>query len=213
MVTFSNKIAFDFDGTLVDVARRDWCVYTTLLDGRLGQAFEPLGFKPYWELRRNKALLRDVLPEGYDIVRYVAERNKLIERRVFLELDTLFPNVKETLEKLSTRFELWLVTTRKDDFELAGQLYDKGIYHLFDDRIVLTPANKREAFETISPAFVVGDTELDIIPAKELGIPTIALTTGIRSADQINTFKPDWVFDDISSISKLLLTDAGSPIS
>lgn len=212
MVTSSNKIAFDFDGTLVDVARRDWCVYTTLLDGRLGQAFEPLLFKPYWDLRRNKTVLSQLLPEGLNIDAYIAARNKLIERRIFLELDTVFPSVKDTLEKLARQFELWLVTSRKDDFELAGQLYDTGLYQQFEDRIVIT-SDKKRAFETMKPSFVVGDTEYDIQPAKELSIVSIALTTGIRNAECLRLLNPDWVIDDISQIPKLLLTDASSPTS
>lgn len=196
----SNKIAFDFDGTLVDVGRRDWCIYQELLRE---QNFECLEFKPYWEQRRQKTPLDQLLPRGIDLKSYVEKRSKWMERRVFLELDTLFENVNDVLQKLAPKYELWVVSSRSHEIYLIDQMFDMDIYYQFEDRIVITN-DKRRVFQTLKPSVVIGDTENDIEPAKSLSIPTIAMTTGIRSAEFLRNLKPDWLLDDIKQVPDVL---------
>jgi HAD superfamily hydrolase (TIGR01509 family) len=57
---------------------------------------------------------------------------------------------------------------------------------------------------TKNEAIVVGDTEMDIKPCKELGVKVIAITTGIRTADELKSYNPDFLIDDLSDLPKIV---------
>ena len=46
----------------------------------------------------------------------------------------------------------------------------------------------------------VGDTENDILPANEIGVRSIAVTTGIRSEEKLRIYNPSVIINSISDI-------------
>jgi len=52
--------------------------------------------------------------------------------------------------------------------------------------------------------FVVGDTPLDIGCGKEIGVKTIAVSTGPFSIDELKRHNPDYLFNDFSDVSSIL---------
>ena len=57
---------------------------------------------------------------------------------------------------------------------------------------------------TKDEAIVVGDTEMDIKPCKKLGVRVIAITTGIRTADELRSYSPDFLIEDLSDLSEVV---------
>ena len=54
-------------------------------------------------------------------------------------------------------------------------------------------------------AYMVGDTEADILAAKTLKIPAIALTCGTRSSIYLQQFQPNYLYTDLLSTAHNLL--------
>jgi phosphoglycolate phosphatase-like HAD superfamily hydrolase len=208
MDTSSNKIIFDLDGTLIDISQRDWWVYCSVL---FEQGInDHLDFEPYWRLRRSRTPLIEIIPSTINVKDYVTARQLLIENTAFLELDCPFKHTLTTLESLIHRYELWIVTARRNSVELLKQLEKLKLNQFFQNRVIWTQ-NKLDVFKEFSGiATVVGDTEYDILPAKAISVKTIAMSTGIRDTEYLYSLKPDWVFDDIERLSEVLLTDASS---
>jgi HAD superfamily hydrolase (TIGR01509 family) len=57
---------------------------------------------------------------------------------------------------------------------------------------------------TKDEAMVVGDTEMDIKPCKELGVKVIAITTGIRTADELRLYSPDFLIENLSDLPEII---------
>jgi phosphoglycolate phosphatase-like HAD superfamily hydrolase len=57
-------------------------------------------------------------------------------------------------------------------------------------------------------AWMVGDTEADILAGQALNIPTIALTCGIRSQTYLQRFVPTYVHRDLASAAHYLVRSA-----
>lgn len=51
---------------------------------------------------------------------------------------------------------------------------------------------------------VVGDSEMDIKPSKELGVKVVAITTGIRSKDELLPYSPDHIISDLSKLNGIV---------
>lgn len=62
--------------------------------------------------------------------------------------------------------------------------------------------------ETNTPkedTLVVGDTVFDIIMGKNAGVKTCGVTYGNHPREKLLTSNPDWLVDDFSQLSTLLL--------
>ncbi|MDI9643995.1 MAG: HAD family hydrolase [Candidatus Verstraetearchaeota archaeon] len=55
-------------------------------------------------------------------------------------------------------------------------------------------------------ALVVGDSEMDIKPSKELGVKVAGITTGIRSEEELRAFEPDYLINSLPEILEILAT-------
>jgi phosphoglycolate phosphatase-like HAD superfamily hydrolase len=54
-------------------------------------------------------------------------------------------------------------------------------------------------------AWMIGDTEADILAGQAVGIPTIALTCGIRSQSYLERFTPTRIHRDLLSATHYLI--------
>jgi len=53
-------------------------------------------------------------------------------------------------------------------------------------------------------AIVVGDSEMDIKPCKELGVRVVAISTGVRSADYLRGLSPDYLIANLSELKPIV---------
>jgi phosphoglycolate phosphatase-like HAD superfamily hydrolase len=126
-----------------------------------------------------------------------------IEKKDYLELDILKPQINETLRiwKNFSR-KIYLVTMRNNRSNLLWQLQKINIYQLLDSVISCDPlqtCTKYEALREIpfSSAIFIGDTEEDTSTAKKLCIKSIAVTNGLRKREHLEA---DYYVEEICNI-------------
>ncbi|MDG2942196.1 phosphoglycolate phosphatase [Bisgaard Taxon 10/6] len=128
----------------------------------------------------------------------------------------LFPNVKETLEKLKAQGFVLAVVTNKPTQHVQPVLKAFGIDHLFSETLggQSLPAIKphpgpiyylcgKFGFYPRQVLFV-GDSRNDILAAHAAGCPAVGMTYGYNYNVPIAESKPDWVFDDFAEILNIV---------
>lgn len=195
-------IAFDFDGTLISIEKRDYTVYCQIL---IKYGFNILDFDTYWTLRRNKEPIINILKinnqfENDFLDVYIKERTKLIESKELLALDTLFSYSINILQKVQCNYNCYLVTSRNMKKETIKQIEQLDLNKYFS-KIIITEQNKLEGYREIpNLILIVGDTENDIIPANILGIKSFAVTTGIRSSKFLTNLSPTYLSNSLDNL-------------
>lgn len=195
-------IAFDFDGTIIDISRRDYAVYRDLVQDLSGSI---LPFEIYWPLRRkrtdiNLILAKSGVTDTERINIFLQQRASLIEDVKYLVLDTVLPRVVNTLKLNSSWITPYLVTTRYNENNLRWQLEGLGLNIVFED-IIIAEKDKTKFYSGVNNlSLIVGDTEKDIDAANTLGIKSVAVLSGIRDADIIRLSRPTFIEESVASI-------------
>jgi phosphoglycolate phosphatase-like HAD superfamily hydrolase len=209
--TINDAIAIDLDGTLIDIAARDYAVYKAILHEN---SYKCLPFDTYWEQRRNRTdifqvLAQTGLPSNFFQL-FIARREQYIESKSFLQLDKLFPYTINAVEYLKEKYSCYLVTRRQNKENAQWQLSELGLDAVFGkSNIFIVRDSKKEIFNRIPRlTLVIGDTENDIIPAKELNKTSVAVCSGIRSEDCLSKLGPSYIIPDIRSAKEILSFDA-----
>lgn len=198
------SIAFDLDGTLIDVSKRDYQIYADLVN-KLGGT--PLSYPVYWPLRQAKIDIHQILVDSHitsdeQIDVFLVERKALMESMEYLSIDELFPDSISVLDKLSKDFDIHILTIRHNKSNTESQLRSLGLdrYHCH-----IVSGNKGEQLRLIPNIYMmVGDTENDIIPSNSVNIKSIAVTTGIRNRELLLKMNPSYIIDSLSQILGLL---------
>lgn len=197
-------IAFDLDGTLIDVSVRDYQIYFDLVN-RLGG--KPISYSVYWPLRQAKTDIHQILVEsGINsedrIEAFLLQRKALMESLEYLAVDKLFAGMLNVLKSLSTTFDVHIITIRHNQENTMAQLRSLDL-----DRYSchIVKGNKEEQMKLIpNLCYMVGDTENDIIPANNVGIKSIAVTTGIRSKELLLEMNPTFIVDGLDEIINIV---------
>jgi phosphoglycolate phosphatase len=129
-------------------------------------------------------------------------------------MDVLVPGTLPVIKKAQRLFDkIILITLRRNDNALRSQLERLGIANFFNP--ILCGFNdsippwqmKVDLFHSIGitmdceriDGYFIGDTEVDILAGKDLGLKTVAVTSGIRSRKMIEQYKPDLIASNFSS--------------
>jgi phosphoglycolate phosphatase-like HAD superfamily hydrolase len=202
-----STLFLDLDGTLTDISRRLFEVYVTCLKEFNGT---PLSQGEYWDLKKDKKDWGEILVlSGVDSKnedQFLEKFISVIETPEELDKDVLFDDVLPLLDDLSRHHTLVLVSLRRNREQLLGQLERLGIKDFFaailsghSETVEGTLTKKAEAisewgtFE--SSDISIGDGEADIASAKQLGIRSIAVTSGIRNRAWLEKYQPDVIVD------------------
>lgn len=204
------KIFFDLDGTLIDVSKRHYKVYSEIVTEFGGR---PLHKDRYWSLKRAKTGWPELLAQSglktdtqHDFLEAFIAR---IEDPAYLELDTLLPETEETLRAASRSHTCYLVSLRRNKQNLLDEVQRLGIGTYFaeilsahsesdgSDKKTELMKHKLEPNET---ALVVGDTEADIKAGKTLGLTTVAVLSGIRSDAFLAKLAPDFIITGVEDL-------------
>lgn len=133
-------IYLDLDGTILDVRRRYYAVYTAIA---LDLGVEPETDYRFWEHRRQGVPTDWLIASMGDSARKEFGRRWLeeIEQDAYLDMDELLPQAFEALTFLRMHYRLILVTMRRERHALMRQLVNLGIYRFFS-AIISPPNNK-----------------------------------------------------------------------
>lgn len=127
---------------------------------------------------------------------------------------TLFPNTKETLEKLQKKYKIALVTNKPHQF--VNEILEHFKIDSYFDYILGASdklAKKPEPDMLIESckyfnieakdAVMIGDSNNDILAAKSANIDTIAVTYGYSNED-ISSLEPTVIVDRLEQIPEVL---------
>lgn len=220
MTTQFKLIGFDLDGTLVNsLPDLALSVNSALAELGLPQAEESLVLT--WIGNGADILSARALAwaEDQSGKKLTEEETKQFKRRFgffygenLCNISRLYPNVKETLEKLKEQGYLLAVVTNKPTKHVQPVLAAFGIDHLFCEMLggQSLPAIKPHPAPLYylcgkfglypKQILFVGDSKNDILAAHSAGCPVVGLTYGYNYNIPIAEANPDWVFDDFAEI-------------
>ena len=217
-------IGFDLDGTLVDsLPDLALSVNSALREFDLPQATENLvltwignGADILIARALNWAAEQSGKTLTEDQITTLKQRFNFYYGENLCNVSRLYPNVKETLERLSAQGFILAVVTNKPTKHVRPVLTAFGIDQLFDEMLggQSLPAIKphpaplyylcgKFGFEPRQVLFV-GDSKNDIIAAHAAGCAAVGLTYGYNYNIPISESEPDWVFDDFARLLEIL---------
>ena len=196
------KIFFDLDGTLIDSKLRLYGLFQKLVPQSI------LTYDEYWEFKMAKIshsmILRQVFNLAEIDIKLFEDRwMELIETENWLNFDQPFVGITDHLIKLKEKgFLLHVVTARQFKTKVISQLKLFGWFTLFEK--ILVTEQKKNKEDLIKPYiegdeenWIVGDTGMDIIVGKKLGIKTIAVLSGFLNKDVLFTYEPDYILENV----------------
>jgi len=207
-------LLLDLDGTLIDSRLRVYQLFVDLLDAEAAGGAH-IGFDEYWELkraRRSNAWLL-VACFGYSAERvagFTARWMETIEAPRYLALDAKFPWTDASLELLGRQHALYVLTARQDEAAARAQLDTLGLIHRFADVLVTgqkcTKAElvRRRNIALVAGDALVGDTGDDVEAARELGVRSVAVLSGVRDRASLERYRPDHLCESLYVLAALL---------
>ncbi|MEJ5293290.1 MAG: HAD family hydrolase [Candidatus Methanosuratincola sp.] len=127
----------------------------------------------------------------------------------------LLPGARETVSALKARGFRLAIFTYNNSRAVRIALERLGLDGYFDAVISRdqvenpkpSPCHLRRVLEILGvsegEALVVGDSEMDIKPAKELGVKVAAITTGVRSEEELRAYAPDYIVNGLPEVVEI----------
>ena len=208
-------VVLDLDGPLLDGQRRHYACYRSILEEH---GYVLVDEETYWRGKRARQSRRELLEAsraGEFYEQFLEQWVRRIERPEMLALDRLQPDVLEILGDWKNKSAtLVLATMRNNERNTLGQLESLGLTALLDE-IVITGSDdgyggKSGAVarflsdRSTDRAIWVGDTEVDVQAARELGIAACAVTCGLRNREQLEAQRPDFLVHDLRDVRRLV---------
>ena len=204
------KIFLDLDGTILDIKRKYYRIYTNLLSHG---GFLSLEMDAYWDLKRSKISEEDIARHTatpHFSSYYANKRIELIETMDYLVLDSVFDYVYDILDEWKKTHGVYIVTLRRNRENLNQQLdmfnlhrYYDFVYNM-DERKARKEQIIKHEIDDASNCIIIGDTGTDVVAGRRLGITTVALTCGIRSKKLLEEADPDFIFSDLKGVREIL---------
>jgi phosphoglycolate phosphatase-like HAD superfamily hydrolase len=222
------RIITDFDGPIMDVSERYYQVYRFCLQQakRPDQPVRELSKAEFWALKRSRTVERQIgQMSGLDeeqAQRFAKLRKETVHTLPYLQYDQPIPTALSTLERLqATGIDLAVMTMRRvSELNEAFKRYDLERFFPEERRYCLSntyvktadvkdkPLLMQRALAELPPAsstWMIGDTEADIVAAKEHGIRMIAVLSGIRDRQQLAAYAPDHIVDSMADAVNLIM--------
>lgn len=188
-----------------------------------------LSKQQFWHMKQDRVpdveiAMRSGL-QGEQIDFFLGRVIEIVNQPALLNQDRLQPGVCWALALLhSRRVRLVLVTLRCQS-QAAQILRNYGLTRLFSG--IYGSSDRNAAYQNQAElktqllekalceqsllaegplsAWMIGDTEADLLAGQAISIPTIALTCGIRSHYYLNQFQPTRIHDDLLAAAHYLL--------
>lgn len=218
----------DFDGPIMDVSDRYYHTYQLALEKtarRSGQPTHQLSKAQFWQMKRDRLpdveiALRSGL-QSEQIALFLQKVSQIVNQPHLLHQDQLQPRVRWALELLNRQQMRIVLVTLRCQTQAVDLLQSYGLLHFFSSvwgasadaaytnsaqhkTQLLQAAIESCTWET-QAAWMVGDTEADVLAGQHLGINTIALTCGIRSQAYLDRLSPTIIRADLLSAAHHLI--------
>lgn len=208
-------IIFDLDGTLVDSGEA-YLEAAEIAFASTGQKKNDPRTVAEIPRRLEQDLPIDDLITGADVKRFKEIYLKAYYRAT-AEKTKPFPNVADTLEKLSSKVKLAVTTRRRiPQAEVKRELVKLGlaehIQKIVTSQDTAKPKPSPEALikcarylrVKISDCAVVGDSIVDVKAGRNAQARTVAVLSGIFSREELEREKPDLVLQSVKELPEFL---------
>jgi len=208
-------ILLDLDGTVLDSKNAYLAAAQTALKS-MGR--KNIDVKTAMELpkRLEQDLPIDDLLAGLDVTMFLQTYLKAFYKAT-AEDTKPFPNVEDTLRRLSSKAKLALTTRRSlpavdvlrilEKFGLA-RYFQKIVTSLDTEKPKPDPEALVKCLKHLEikacDCITVGDSVVDIRAGKNAGIRTVAVLSGIFGREELEREKPDLILKDISELPHFL---------
>lgn len=215
------RLITDFDGPIIDVSQRYYEVYKYCLESTRDpdQEVEELSKAQFWQLKRSRVPEKKIgILSGLDEAqaqKFSQLRRETVHTPPYFKYDCLADGAVAVLEKVQEAgVDLAVMTMRRvRELDYAFEQHDLGRFFPKDRCFCLTndykktrdiedkPLLMERALAELPAAddtWMVGDTEADIITAKNHGVKVMAVLCGIRDRDQLQLYEPDLIVKDLS---------------
>jgi phosphoglycolate phosphatase-like HAD superfamily hydrolase len=155
------------------------------------------------------------------------KENKL--REIFTEIDKeaqqldlisefyLYPGVRNMLDELSALEWVHGILTGNSYNRMISKLHSSSVIEHFSNELMFSCnfGDSRKDIcknaariinkELYQEIYIIGDTPKDILAAKSIGFPVIAVASGSYSLSDLSIYNPDLLIRDLEADSKLLI--------
>ena len=230
------RLITDFDGPIIDVSERYYHVYQFCLENsrRPDQPVQKLDKAEFWQLKRACVPEKQIgILSGLDEAQakeFAQLRRQTVHTPAYFDYDCLAPGAVAALEKVQQAgVDLAIMTMRRMrelDYAFRRHNLDRFFpknrcYCLSNDYVKTRdiddkPLLMEQALAELPLAddtWMVGDTEADIITAKNHGVKVMAVLCGIRDRSHLEFYKPDLIVKDLSEAVDLVLSPSLSQVS
>ncbi len=201
------NIFFDFDGTLIDPKVKLYNLFVDLLSRD-----NPIPFDQYWDLKKSKKSNEWILQQFFNLDNKEIELFKLqwmgkVESPEYLIFDKKFTFTDNILDSLKNH-QLFIVTGRQFSKPVIEEIEKFKITNYFKRILITNQAHSKSGLirnaniKFTKEDVFIGDTEEDICAAKELGMISAAVLSGVRDEKSLVTYKPDYISSDIDTLFK-----------
>lgn len=208
-------ILLDLDGTILD-SRGAYLEAAKTAFEAMGRKNVPSKTAMELPKRLEQDLPIDNLLAGLDREKFLQAYLKRFYKAA-AEKTEPFPNVEETLGKLSAKAELALTTRRSVPAEDIFRVLEKFDLAKYFQKVItsLDTQNPKPDPEALikclqhlgakaDDCIVVGDSVVDIRAGKNAGIRTVAVLSGIFGRKELEREKPDLILKNISELPQFL---------
>ena len=205
-------LIFDLDGTVID-SRSE-------IEHTFERAFMNLGM----ELDKKKLMkavgypLEEVV---YNLVGKYDDRVIKEIRKLYFGMDKrmikLFPGIMQVLQV--SNHTKSVLTSKRRKTAMRDMQY-LGILDLFDVVVGADDVEKKKPdgegvrkiaeklkFFDFNRIYMIGDTEVDILTARNAGVKSIAVTWGFRTEEELKKYKPDYIAREPEDIKRILQSE------
>lgn len=221
----------DFDGPIVDVSERYYHTYQLGL-AEIKAAYHQQGMllplhclskEQFWQMKQERTpdveiAIRSGL-RGEQIHLFLERVKQIVNQPNLLHQDQIQPGVKWAFALLHSQGVRLVLVTLREQTQATHMLRSYGLEKLFsgiwgardNGAAYLNQSDHKTrllkqavAHAQAETAWMIGDTEADILAGQAIGIPTIALTCGIRSRAYLQKFQPTQIQADLLSAAYFL---------
>jgi phosphoglycolate phosphatase-like HAD superfamily hydrolase len=210
----SMTLFLDLDGLILDVSERYYRVHAKIL---AGFGLNSIDKQTYWNSKRDRQPVRALLVEGgvsLDEDAYRMLWLETIESDEYLVSDRIFEGATEVLQELAREHSLVLVTLRRRELAVQDQIRNLGLERFFTAVLTAPPTSrdswrvKRNLVDSSglvdALSWIAGDTEVDVLAGKSLGLTTAAVLSGIRNERHLRALAPDFILPSIIDLPNVL---------
>ncbi|HBB31379.1 MAG TPA: HAD family hydrolase [Cyanobacteria bacterium UBA8803] len=223
----------DFDGPIVDVSNRYYSTYKLALAYTKATyqttSIQQLNKQQFWQMKQDRvpdmeiAMRSGLQGEQSDF--FLGRVVEIVNQPALLKQDKLQSGVSWALALLHARRVRLILVTLRCQKQATQILRNYGLTRLFSG--IYGTCDRHAAYQNYAEAkqqllqqaildqartspnsisaWMVGDTEADLLAAQALSIPTIALTCGIRSSLYLKQFQPTQISSDLLAAAHYLL--------